>query len=164
MRSLRTFRLVLAATGVVTGLVMTAPANAAPITPMIAVTITARAGMVPTFDASVQAPAWTCVKQQWGSGTFVVACTPAAAPGGFTNTCVWNAVAITSAGIPLAGNLYAQSYCDTDEGAGASTPSGTSTASSAVVDVAFTTFYCRVDGGATEPSTRPWTVTCTDNH
>lgn len=165
MRSLRTFRLVLAASGVVTGLVMTAPAHAAPIYPMIAVTITARAGQVPTYTVTAQAPTpWTCAQGQWGSGTYEVACTPPIAPAGFTNTCIWNAVAITSAGIPLAGNLYAQANCDNDPGASAATPSGTSNSGAAVVNLAFTTFYCRVIGGATEPSTRPWTATCTDNH
>lgn len=165
MGNLRPIRSLLAGTAVLTGLVMSAPAHAAPIYPMIAVTITARAGQTPTFAVTAQAPsAWTCIPGTWGGGTFVVACTPPAAPTGFTNTCIWNAVAVSSVGIPLAGNLYAQAHCDSDPGASTSTPSGTSNAGAAVVNVAFDTFYCRVYGGFFEPSMRPWTVTCTDNH
>lgn len=165
MRRIRSARVLVMAAALVGGAVTATPANAAPIYPMIAVQITARAGQVPTYSVVAQAPTpWSCAQGPWGSGVFVVTCTAPAAPVGFENTCLWTVVNVTSAGIPGAGNLYGQTQCDNHPGSAASTPSGGSASDVDAVNVQFSTVVCRAQGGVFEPSTRPWTVSCTNNH
>ena len=165
MRRIRSVPVALVAAGLISGVVPQAPAQAAtPLYAMITVTINARAGVRPTFTVSAQAPAWKCVEGTWGSGTYVVECTPPPAPDGFENYCAWNVLAVTSAGIPGAGNLYGHTHCDTNAGSSASTPTGASSGDADLVNVPVSTFYCRGFGGAVEPALRPWTITCTANH
>lgn len=164
MNGMRKARVVLAATAVVSGFTLTAPANAAPIYPMIVVTVTGRAGVTPSFTITAQSPTWTCVQGTWSAGSYVVECTPPTPPAGFTNTCLNTAVSVTSGGIPGAGALYGQTHCDDDPGSAASTPTGSSAVDADVPNVEFTKGYCEVHGGPAEPAKRPWTVTCTIDH
>lgn len=155
-----------AAAGLVSAVATATPAEAAlPVYPMIAITISARAGQVPTATVSAQAPAfWTCSQPTWGFGTYVVACTPPAAPPGFENVCAWNIVTVTSAGIPGFGPLNARASCDGDPGAAASTNSGGTNQAATLPNIPFSTFFCSAAGGVNEPAMRPWTVNCTVDH
>ena len=159
-------RLLAVGTGALSTLVTATQANAAlPIYPMIAITISARAGQVPTYVVTAQAPGlWACSQPTWGLGTYVVHCTPPAAPAGFENVCVWNIVTVTSAGIPGFGPLNARANCDGDPGAAASTNTGGTNQATTLPNIVFSDFYCSVSGGINEPGMRPWTVNCTVDH
>ncbi len=168
--TLHRLRTAVAVSGLLAGGLGLAPAHAAPIYPMLFLTISAPAGLgAPTYTIDAQAPAgWQCGALSWvvsppgGTGTATVSCSPPVAPMGFENTCVWNVAKVLSTGV--SGNLYGQSFCETNNGAAVSTGVPGTNVFGTAVNVQFKTATCRAIASPVEQLVRPWTVRCSINH